>query len=183
MHAPGAAVFSGLYRAWVGSPGQHRACSGEANGLARRVSPAEGGLPTPTAAARKSRTDTAQHGHLTGRNGSRGGQRLEADSVVQVLTGLRGPCFGAGEWTTGHQPRPWSQAGPQPAGRPVTGQGWAWECDEKGIHRPVMSSRAPGPSFPCSVLQTPAATGPTSPWGRPAADHRPRSQPGHLLAA
>lgn len=83
---------------------------------------------------------------------------------------------------SGRQPRPWSQAGPQPAGWPVTGQGWAWECDEKGIHRPVMSSRAPGPSFPCSVLQTPAATGPTYPWGRPAADHRPRGQPGHLLA-
>ena len=40
------------------------------------------------------------------------------------------------------------------------GQGWARECDEKGIHGPVMSSRAPEPSFPCSVLQSPAAEAP-----------------------
>ena len=59
--------------------------------------------------------DTAQHGHLLGRNRSRGGQQLEADSVVQVLTGSRGPCFGIGEWTRGHRPWPWSQAGPQPS--------------------------------------------------------------------
>ena len=128
-----------------------------------------------------------QDGHCpawtpTGQKRSRGGQRLEADSVVQVLTGSRGPYFGAGEWTTGCRPRSWSQAGPQPAGRPVTGQGWARECDEKGTHRPVMSSRAPGPSFLCSVLQPPAAAGPTSPRGRPAPDHGPRGRPGHLLA-
>ena len=174
-------IFS-LHGAWVGRPGEHRPCRGEASGWPRSVCPAEGGLPAPTTAARGSRTDTAQPGHLLGRNGSWGGQRLEADSVVQVLTGSRGPYFGAGEWTTGRRPRSWSQPGPQPAGRPVTGQGWARECDEKGTHRPVMSSRAPGPSFLCSVLQPPAAAGPTSPRGRPAPDHGPRGRPGHLLA-
>lgn len=72
--------------------------------MARSVSPAEGGLPAPTMAARRSRTDTTQHGHLLGRNGSRGGQRLEADLVVQVLRGRGDPASG-------------QASGPQAAGR------------------------------------------------------------------